>query len=236
MRLRRKPWIDEAIHEYDDYIILENHETYKGQWKDIFEEPTKPLYVELGTGKGKFIAGMCEAHPEANFLGLEVQKGVIYYAAQKLYEQKAPNGRVALFDISGIESIIEPGEVSHFYINFCDPWPKARHAKRRLTYRAFLDRYARLLNKGGEVHFKTDNEGLFLFSLEEFKDCGWTLKNVTYDLHSTDLPNVKTEYETKFSAKGQPIFRLEAIRPENLVDHTVKEKSFVEDESVETDE
>ena len=120
---------------------------------------------------------------------------------------------MSLFDIAGIEEIVAPGEVDRFYINFCDPCPKAKHAKRRLTYHTFLDRYARLLKDNGEVHFKTDNEDLFMFSLEEFKNCGWELKNVTYDLHSTDLPNVKTEYEEKFSAKGQPIFRLEAVKP-----------------------
>ena len=169
--------------------------------------------MELGTGKGRFIAGMAEEHPEANFVGFEVQMGVIYYAAQKLYERNLSNAKVALFDIAGIEDIVESGEVDHFYINFCDPWPKAKHAKRRLTYHTFLDRYARLLKEDGEIHFKTDNEGLFMFSLEEFQNCGWTLKNVTYDLHSTDLPNVKTEYEEKLREKGQPIFRLEAIKP-----------------------
>lgn len=213
MRLRRKPWIDEAIHEYDSHFIMDEQEEYKGRWRDVFKHPELPLYMELGTGKGKFIAGMAEAHPEANFLGFEVQIGVVYYAAQKLFEQDAPNAKVTLFDIAGIEEVVAPGEVDRFYINFCDPWPKARHAKRRLTYRTFLDRYARLLKEGGEVHFKTDNEDLFNFSLEEFKECGWELKNVTFDLHKTDLPNVKTEYETKFSTKGQPIFRLEAVKP-----------------------
>ena len=213
MRLRRKPWIDEAIHEYNSHFIMDEQEQYKGRWRDVFKNPELPLYMELGTGKGKFIAGMAEAHPEANFLGFEVQIGVVYYAAQKLFEQDAPNAKVTLFDIAGIEEVVAPGEVDRFYINFCDPWPKARHAKRRLTYRTFLDRYARLLKGGGEVHFKTDNEDLFNFSLEEFKECGWELKHVTFDLHKTDLPNVKTEYETKFSAKGQPIFRLEAVKP-----------------------
>ena len=197
MRLRRKPWIDEAIHEYDSHIILSGQEQYKGKWRELFVHPERPLYMELGTGKGRFIAGMAEA----------------YYAAQKIFEAERDNAKVSLFDIAGIEEIVAPGEVDRFYINFCDPWPKAKHAKRRLTYHTFLDRYARLLKDGGEVHFKTDNEGLFMFSLEEFKECGWELKNVTYDLHSTDLPNVKTEYEEKFSAKGQPIFRLEAIKP-----------------------
>lgn len=213
MRLRRKPWIDEAILEYSDYTILENHEAHKGHWRDLFENPTKPLYMELGTGKGRFIAGMAETYKDANFVGFEVQIGVLYYAAKKIFESKLNNARVSLFDIAGIEDIVSPGEVDRFYINFCDPWPKAKHAKRRLTYHTFLDRYARLLKDNGEIHFKTDNEGLFMFSLEEFKACGWELKNVTYDLHSTDTPNVQTEYEEKFSAKGQPIFRLEAIKP-----------------------
>lgn len=220
MRLRRKPWIDEAIHEYDEYVVLENHERFKGAWRDSFEEPTKPLYMELGTGKGRFIAGMCEAYPVANFVGFEVQIGVLYYAAQKLHDQGAKNGKVSLFDIANIEDVVAPGEVDRFYINFCDPWPKAKHAKRRLTYHTFLDRYARLLKDDGEIHFKTDNEGLFLFSLEEFKNSGWTLKNVSYDLHSTDIPNVRTEYEEKFSAKGQPIFRLEAVKPTKGSDDT----------------
>ena len=190
MRLRRKPWIDEAIHEYDSHIILSGQEQYKGKWRELFAHPERPLYMELGTGKGRFIAGMAEAYPDANFVGFEVQIGVIYYAAQKIFEAERDNAKVSLFDIAGIEEIVAPGEVDRFYINFCDPWPKAK-----------------------QVHFKTDNEGLFMFSLEEFKECGWELKNVTYDLHSTDLPNVKTEYEEKFSAKGQPIFRLEAIKP-----------------------
>ncbi len=214
MRLRRKPWIDEAIHNYEAQLVLNNQVEHKGAWRQLFPHADRPLHMELGTGKGRFIAGMAERYPDVNFVGFEVQLGVLYYAAQKLYEQNLTNAKVSLFDIAGIEEIVAEGEVDRFYINFCDPWPKARHAKRRLTHRAFLARYARLLVPGGEVHFKTDNEGLFLFSLEEFKEAGWTLKQVSYDLHSTDLPNVKTEYEEKFSQKGQPIFRLEAVKPE----------------------
>lgn len=214
MRLRRKPWIEEAIHDYADYAYVEGKPENKGHWRDVFSEPNRPFHVELGTGKGRFIAGMCEAYPAVNFLGLEVQLGVMYYAAQKLYEKGLSNGKVMLFDIEGIENIFAEGEVDQFYINFCDPWPKARHAKRRLTHRNFLARYEKLLAKGGEIHFKTDNEDLFHFSVEEFKEVGWTLREVCYDLHATNLANVRTEYEDKFSAKGQPIFRLEAIKPE----------------------
>lgn len=213
MRLRRKPWIDEAILEYNEYSYVEPQEQNKGKWREVYPDSKQPFHVELGTGKGKFIAEMAQTYPNTNFLGLEVQIGVIYYAAQKLYERKLNNAKVMLFDIAKIEEVLEAGEVDRFYINFCDPWPKARHAKRRLTYRTFLSRYAKLLAPHGEIHFKTDNEDLFRFSLEEFENCGWTLKNVSFDLHKTDLPNCRTEYEEKFSAKGQPIFRLEAVKP-----------------------
>lgn len=213
MRLRRKPWIDEAIHEYDAYCYVEPQTENKGKWKEVYKNPSNPFYVELGTGKGKFISEMAETYKDINFLGLEVQIGVLYYAAQKLHDRELDNGKVMLFDIANIEEIFAEGEVDRFFINFCDPWPKARHAKRRLTYRKFLSRYAKLLAPNGEVHFKTDNEDLFRFSLEEFENCGWTLKNVSFDLHKTDIPNCRTEYEEKFSAKGQPIFRLEAVKP-----------------------
>lgn len=219
MRLRRKPWIDEAIHEYDEVVFTEPQTERKGFWRDTYKFDTRPFHVELGTGKGKFITGMAETHKDVNFLGLEVQIGVLYYAAQKLSEAGGDNGKVMLFDIAEIENIFAEGEVDRFYINFCDPWPKARHAKRRLTYRSFLDRYAKLLGNKGEIHFKTDNKDLFHFSLEEFENCGWTLKNVTFDLHKTDLPNCRTEYEEKFSAKGNPIFRLEAIKPSEEIEH-----------------
>ena len=210
MRLRRKPWIDEAILELSEYVVSEDHASYKGKWNALFENPSLPLHVEFGTGKGAFIDGMSDAMPDVNFLGFEMQAGVLYYAAKKLHERGAKNAKVAILDVEDVEAVLSPGEAARIYINFCDPWPKARHAKRRLTYRTFLERYRRLLAPGGEVHFKTDNEALFAFSEEEFRMCGWTLNNVTYDLHATDLPNVKTEYEAKFSAKGQPIFRLEA--------------------------
>ena len=115
MRLRRKPWIDEAIHEYDSHIILSGQEQYKGKWRELFAHPERPLYMELGTGKGRFIAGMSEAYPDANFVGFEVQIGVIYYAAQKIYEAERDNAKVSLFDIAGIEEVVAPGEVDRFY-------------------------------------------------------------------------------------------------------------------------
>lgn len=216
MRLRRKPWIDEAIKEYTDILYLEPPVENKGKWRNLFPNPEHPLHVELGTGKGQFISRMAAAHPEINFIGFERQQGVIYYAAKKVAELDPPvtNVRLLLADVEHIEELFEPGEVSCFYINFCDPWPKARHAKRRLTYRTYLNRYAALLAPEGQICFKTDNRDLFDFSIEEFKETGWELSHVTYDLHADPVPgDVETEYEEKFSRKGNKICRLVARRP-----------------------
>lgn len=219
MRLRRKPWIDEAIKEYTDILYLESPVENKGNWKNVFKNPQNPIHVELGTGKGQFISQMAAAHPDVNYIGFERQQGVIYYAAKKVEELDPPvsNVRLLLADVENIEELFAPGEVDCFYINFCDPWPKARHAKRRLTYRSYLARYAAILKKGGEIRLKTDNRDLFDFSLEEFRETGWTLSDVTFDLHSDPVPgDVMTEYEAKFSRKGNKICRLVAKRPETM--------------------
>lgn len=220
MRLRRKPWIDEAIKEYDSFLHLENGESYKGKWRSLFANPDAPLWVELGTGKGNFISRMAELHPDVNFIGIEIQIGVIYYAGKKCAALGLTNVQLLRFDVARLEDIFAPAEVDRFFINFCDPWPKKRHAKRRLTYRAFLDRYAHLLAGDGKIYFKSDNRGLFEFTLEEFKERQWLLSEVSYDLHHSDIPNeAMTEYEEKFSAKGQPIFHCTAARPAEVMKH-----------------
>ncbi len=214
MRLRRKPWIDEAIKEYESFVYLAQCDTHKGAWNASFARPDAPLWVELGTGKGSFISQMAQLHPEVNFIGIEIQIGVIYYAAKKCAAANLSNVRLLRADVARLEELFAPGEVDRFFINFCDPWPKKRHAKRRLTYRAFLDRYARLLADGGRLDFKSDNAGLFDFTLEEFQLRQWPLSEVTYDLHHSGIRNeAMTEYEVKFSAKGQPIFHCAAARP-----------------------
>ena len=220
MRLRRKPWIDEAIKAYDSFLHLESCTAYKGKWRTLFANPDAPLWVELGTGKGNFISQMAALHPEINFIGIEIQIGVIYYAGKKCADAELTNVQLLRFDVAQLEDIFAPAEVDRFFINFCDPWPKKRHAKRRLTYRAFLDRYARLLKDKGQIYFKSDNAGLFDFTLDEFNTCQWPLSEVTYDLHHSGILNeAMTEYEAKFSAKGQPIFHCVATRPEKVVDH-----------------
>ncbi len=209
VRLRKKPWVKDAILDYGDFVRQDVTEEAKGKWADDFGR-TAPLHVELGCGKGDFITGMAARHPEINFIGIEAQLDVLYAAAKKVHEAGLTNVRLLVFNIEGITNIFDESEVDRFYINFCDPWPKARHAKRRLTYRAFLERYRGLLKKGGEIHFKTDNRPLFDFSLEEFEAVGCRVEDISYDLHSEDRPdNIRTEYEEKFSAKGFKINRCE---------------------------
>ncbi|CUH97592.1 tRNA (guanine-N(7)-)-methyltransferase [Propionispora sp. 2/2-37] len=213
MRLRRKPWIDKAIQEYDDIVLVHPNDSLQGRWQEIFGR-TAPLFVELGTGKGQFLAELAECHPEVNFIGIEAQQGVLFYAAQKIRAKALANVRLLVFDINHILDIFAPGEVARFYINFCDPWPKARHAKRRLTHLNFLEKYRVLLQPKGELFFKTDNRALFDFSLEQFSMAGLQLQHITYDLHAPEAPghegNIMTEYERKFSARGMRINRVEA--------------------------
>ena len=162
----------------------------------------------------------CQIHKDVNFIGIEIQVGVLYYAGKKCAAAEVDNVQLLRFDVARLEDIFAPGEADRFFINFCDPWPKKRHAKRRLTYRGFLDRYARLLRENGQIYFKSDNAGLFDFTLDEFRECGWPLSEVTYDLHNSPILNeAMTEYEAKFSAKGQPIFHCVATRPKEVIAH-----------------
>lgn len=162
MRLRKKPWITEAIKEYESFVMINPGEEVRGSWQEVFG-CTAPLYVELGTGKGRFISELAERNPEINFIGIEAQQDVLYYAAQKVAEKNLRNVRLLVFDINHILRIFAPNEVLRFYINFCDPWPKVRHAKRRLTHTGFLEKYRSILGQGGELFFKTDNRPLFYF-------------------------------------------------------------------------
>lgn len=212
MRLRKKPWIDEAILEFSDFVYAtpDSIETIvKGEWDKVFTRKA-PLHVELGTGKGRFITQMALRHPEINFIGIEAQQDVLYFAALKVRELGLKNVKLLVFDINHIEDIFAEGEVDRFFINFCDPWPKVRHAKRRLTYVNFLEKYRSLLTAEGELFFKTDNRPLFDFSLEQFEAAKLTVKNLSFDLHNSGMEdNIMTEYETKFSGLGEKINRCE---------------------------
>ena len=214
MRLRRKPWVDEAIHDFDDFVFPKDRpagEEQKGCWQQVFGRPGS-LYVELGTGKGDFISQLALRHPEVNFIGIEAQQDVLYSAAKKVRALGLTNVKLLVFDINNIENIFAEHEVDQFYINFCDPWPKARHAKRRLTHVGYLRRYEKLLKTPGRLIFKTDNRPLFDFSLEQFAEAGLAVEDVSFDLHSENRPdNIMTEYERKFSGFGEKINRCEVV-------------------------
>ena len=187
MRLRRKPWVDEAIHDFDDFVFPKDRpagEEQKGCWQQVFGRPGS-LYVELGTGKGDFISQLALRHPEVNFIGIEAQQDVLYSAAKKVRALGLANVKLLVFDINNIENIFAEHEVDQFYINFCDPWPKARHAKRRLAHIGFLQRYGKLLKKPGRLIFKTDNRPLFDFSLEQFAEAGLAVEDVSFDLRKS---------------------------------------------------
>ncbi|MBG9445892.1 tRNA (guanosine(46)-N7)-methyltransferase TrmB [Cytobacillus firmus] len=208
MRQRNKPWAKDKLAEYPQYVISEP-EKYKGKWKEAFDKD-QPLHIEIGTGKGRFITGMAKANPDINYIGIELAESVIVTALDRIIEEELPNIKLLNVNANDLRDYFEKGEVNRVYLNFSDPWPKKRHAKRRLTYRSFLDIYEDILVDKGEIHFKTDNQGLFESSLMSFSDYGMLLTFVSLDLHNSDFEgNIMTEYEEKFSSRGSRIFRCE---------------------------
>jgi tRNA (guanine-N7-)-methyltransferase len=205
VRLRKKPWIAEALTAYSGKELIENDlELQKGHWRELLG--TETLSLEIGSGKGAFITEMAGLHPDQGFLGLEVQREICYHSVKKIREQQLPNVKIICGDGAHLAEWFLPGEVDCLYLNFSDPWPKARHAKRRLTYHTFLATYKEILRPQGHLRFKTDNDALFAFSLEEFKAFGVKILAVTNDLHHSGYENeVQTEYEKKFSALGKKI-------------------------------
>ena len=215
MRLRRKPWIDTAILDYADFVtpLGGDWKAFAGAWTEAFGR-TAPLHVEIGVGKGDFLTELAARNPNVNYVGLEAQQGVLYFAARKAAARELKNVRLLVFDAAHLTELFAPAEVDRIYLNFSDPWPKKRHAKRRLTSELFLERYRAVLKEDGELHFKTDNMGLFDYSLETMAAEGWQLSRVTHDLHALgETDNIMTEYERKFSARGAKIGRVVARRP-----------------------
>ena len=209
MRLRNIPGAKDAITE-SPYVV-QNPAECKGKWEQVFTQE-QPIHIEVGMGKGRFLMDMAKLHPEINYIGIEMYDSVLLRALQK--REKLDNLKFMCVDARLLPEIFEKGEIQRIYLNFSDPWPKARHAKRRLTSREFLARYSQILPDGAVVEFKTDNKGLFEFSLEEVNESeGWELLAHTFDLHHQEdmmEGNVMTEYEEKFSSRGMPIYRLEA--------------------------
>ena len=208
MRLKNVPGARETI-DASAFTIPEP-EVWKGRWQEVFGRPA-PLHIEIGMGKGQFLTALAAEHPDINYIGIEKFSSVLVRAVQKQNELELPNLRLIRMDADSITDVFAPGEVDRIYLNFSDPWPKERHAKRRLTSVEFLRRYENILAKDGHVEFKTDNQPLFEFSLEAAEEAGWKLLAVTRDLHhdtALNKGNIMTEYEERFSAQGNPICKM----------------------------
>lgn len=207
MRLRNITGSREII-AASPYVVQEDvQRECPGTWNEIFGND-RPVYIEIGMGKGKFIHTMAKEHPEINYVGIEKYSSVLLRAIQKMEREELPNLKFLRMDAEDITKVFGPGEVERIYLNFSDPWPKDRHAKRRLPSREFLARYDTILKEEGHLEFKTDNRELFDFAVEELEPAGWKAEVITYDLHSEEAlmcGNVMTEYEEKFSAIGNPI-------------------------------
>ena len=210
MRLRNIPGADDVLN--NSSYVIQTPEQHKGNFSKIFENEN-PIHIEIGMGKGRFITDMATLHPEINYIGIEMYSSVLLRAVQKMdrlaEEEKAPkNLRFLCVDARKLGEIFALDEIDKIYLNFSDPWPKDRHAKRRLPSKEFLSIYRTFLKKEGTLEFKTDNLDLFNFALSELPLANWELLASTFDLHN-DVKmregNVMTEYEEKFSSKGNPI-------------------------------
>lgn len=207
MRLRNITGSREMIAE-SAYVVHEE-QNCRGKWRDILGSD-RPIHIEIGMGKGKFIYTMARLHPDIQYIGIEKYSSVLLRAIQKMEEEELPNLRFIRMDAEEITQVFAPGEVDRIYLNFSDPWPKDRHAGRRLPSRRFLARYDAILKADGQLEFKTDNRELFDFAVEELEPAGWKARVITYDLHGDETlmeGNVMTEYEEKFSAMGNPIYK-----------------------------
>ena len=215
MRIRHIAGADEEVAACPVYVP---EETAAGKnWKEIFGND-HPVCLEIGTGKGRFLIETARRHPGENFIGIDLFTDVLVRAVRKWVRDEDPPGnmRLVLWDAGIIEDLFEPEQVERIYLNFSDPWPKPRHAKRRLTSPSFLYKFAAILKKGGSLEFKTDNQDLFTYSLEQFElSPNFKIEAVTRDLHADEVMNqgnIMTEYEEKFSQKGSPICKLKATR------------------------
>ncbi|MDO4474193.1 MAG: tRNA (guanosine(46)-N7)-methyltransferase TrmB [Eubacteriales bacterium] len=232
MRLRNIPRADGVLQAHP--IVVKEEKEQKGKWAEVFGNHN-PIHIEIGMGKGQFILSLAKRNPEINYIGVERYSSVLLRAVEKYNEmcgqkpliedvtdteqlriwEEIPNVRFICMDAADITEVFEPGEIQKIYLNFSDPWPKKRHARRRLTSKEFFGRYEKVLPAEGVVEFKTDNTELFQFSLDEVAEAGWALRAHTWDLHHDEVMNVgnvMTEYEEKFSSMGNPIHKLIATK------------------------
>ena len=215
MRLRNIPGADDVILAHD--TAIKNEKEQKGKWNTVFGNDN-PIHIEIGMGKGQFLLNLAKLNPDINYIGIERYSAVLLRALEKFDTEEfceLKNIRFICMNAMEIAEVFELGEVKKIYLNFSDPWPKARHARRRLTSTQFFEQYDKILVQDGVVEFKTDNRPLFEFSLEQVEEAGWKLLAHTFDLHHNEemnAGNVMTEYEEKFSSMGNPIHKLIAAR------------------------
>ncbi|MCI9052339.1 MAG: tRNA (guanosine(46)-N7)-methyltransferase TrmB [Lachnospiraceae bacterium] len=211
MRLRHVKGAEEMMETSE--FIEKDPEQWKERWNEFFQNEN-PIHLEIGTGKGKFITTLAQQNPDINYIGIEKFSSVLVRALEKQQENPLPNLIFLREDANRITEFFGKEEVSRIYLNFSDPWPKDRHAKRRLTSIEYLKRYNEILKADGDIQFKTDNLPLFTFSLEQIEGAGWKVVDKTFDLKHSKIAegNVMTEYEERFSAKGNPICKLIAVR------------------------
>ncbi|MGL4452020.1 MAG: tRNA (guanosine(46)-N7)-methyltransferase TrmB [Sarcina sp.] len=209
MRMRRKPWARPELEASDLFVI--DPKANKGNWKNAFKDSSKPIHLELGAGKGTFIAVLAQENQDINYMAIDIKDEVIVEIKRNLEKSYKEHGiesidnvKIMSQEIALIDNAIGDGDIiERIYINFCNPWPKDRHKKRRLTHTRQLELYKKFLKKGSEIRFKTDDDELFEESLEYFKECGLEIKYITRDLHNSDFEgNITTEHEDMFSAKG----------------------------------
>lgn len=211
MRLRKIPRAGEIIATQFEFAVVGGTDL-KGNWQSIFTK-TQPIHVEIGMGKGGFIHEMARCNPNINFIGIELHDSVLLRALEKLIANPLPNLRLLHANAKTLTDVFDKGEIAKIYLNFSDPWPKVRHAKRRLTHESFLKIYQNVLVKNGKLQLKTDNRSLFEYSLWSFNQYGMKFTDVSVDLHADPKAyphNIMTEYETKFHGLGQPIYLLKA--------------------------
>ena len=211
MRLRHNPKADIAV-ENSEYVE-QDPKSRNGCWKELFGNDN-PIHIEIGMGKGRFLMTLASQNPNVNYVGIERVPTVLYKALKKQEELKLPNLRLMAFNADEINEVFEKDEVDRIYLNFSDPWPKDRHALRRLTSPRFLKLYDEFLKNDGFIEFKTDNRSLFDYSLEAAGEAGWKTRDITYDLHNSEYAegNIMTEYEEKFSSMGVPINKVVIYR------------------------
>ncbi|CEF18501.1 tRNA (guanine-N(7)-)-methyltransferase [Staphylococcus xylosus] len=208
MRMRYKPWAEDYLKKEPNIVDLDG--SHAGQISDWFDND-QPIYIEIGSGMGQFITTLAAQNPDINFISMEREKSVMVKVLDKVLDQGLTNIKLICNDAIELNEYFKEEEISRIYLNFSDPWPKKRHTKRRLTYHTYLTLYKQVLKKDGELHFKTDNRGLFAYSLESMSQFGMYFTKINLNLHQEDVEtNIETEYERKFSDKGSRIYRMEA--------------------------